>query len=377
MDTPQSRTEYAERMLRRLCEEIGPHPSGTPEFEEVVRIIQEDLSASVADVQLDRYLDHWTTISGPEIIHRGNRLAAGVAENCSGTSPAGFDGRIHKTEGGITPYAIRNVETGNLDALIQVSRDVGVQPVYLFGDAVLGPPRFVVGIRDVPFLDLLAQTGAVVQARLCVAHAPKCPTHNVVARIPGRRVDEVVVIAHADSVIRSQGANDNMASVIIAMMLAHEFADGLAERTDRTLTFVITGSEEYGLRGARHYVRRRTEEGTHRNIRCVVNFDSLTYGPNLWASTHDPDLMAVVRSVHEDLHLDTDPIYDDSPCWMNDAAPFQDLNPEISGINFNSRGYDTLEANHTPADDAANVPLDCVESAFLTLRQVVARIAGR
>ena len=59
------------------------------------------------------------------------------------------------------------------------------------------------------------------------------------------------------------------------------------------------------------------------------------------------------------------------------GSPFQDLNPEISGINFNSRGYDTLEANHTPADDAANVPLDCVESAFLTLRQVVARIAGR
>ena len=372
METPQDRNEYAERMLRRLCEEVGPHPSGTAEFEEVVRIIQEDLSASIDDVTLDPYLDHWTAVYPPEIIHQANRLTVGVAENCAGTTAAGFDGRIRRTESGVTQYAIENLQTGALEALIQVSRDVGVEPVYLFGDALLGPPRFVVGIRDVPFLDLLDQTDAAVQARLCTAHAPDRPSHNVVTRIPGRRDHEVVVIAHADSVIGSQGANDNMASVIIAMMLAHDFASRTA---GKTLTFLFTGSEEYGLRGARHYVRRRTEEGTHRNIRCVVNFDSLTYGPNLWASTHDPDLMAVVRSVHEDLHLDTDPVYDDSPCWMNDAAPFRDLNPDISGINFNSRGYDTLAANHTPADTAANVPLDCVESAFVTMREILARLA--
>ena len=61
---------------------------------------------------------------------------------------------------------------------------------------------------------------------------------------------------------------------------------------------------------------------------------------------------------------------------MNDAAPFKDLHAGITGINFNSRGYDTLAANHSPADDAANVPLDCVESSFVTLREVVARVAG-
>ena len=114
----------------------------------------------------------------------------------------------------------------------------------------------------------------------------------------------------------------------------------------------------------RHYVRRRMQEGTHRDIRCVINFDSLTYGPNLWVSTHDEDLMATVRAVHEELQLGTDPIYDDTPCWMNDAAPSKDLHSHITGINFNSRGHDTLATNHTPADDAANVAMDCVESAY-------------
>ena len=30
----------------------------------------------------------------------------------------------------------------------------------------------------------------------------------------------------------------------------------------------------------------------------------------------------------------------------------------------------------TAADDAANVPLDCVESAFLTMKEILARVAG-
>ena len=372
METLSSRMQYAERMLRRLCTEVGPHPSGTPEYEQVVRIIHEDLSASIPDVQLDRYLDYWAALS-PELNHQGNRLAVGVAENCSGTSAAGFDGRIRHTPDGVTTFAIENVETGSTDAVIHVSTDVGVRPVYLFGDAVLGPPRFIVGIRDVPFLELLAETEAVVQARLRVVHSTDCPTHNIVARIPGQTTDEVIVIAHADSIIRTEGANDNMVSAIIAMMLAHVCAEA---KPRSTLTFLITGSEEYGLIGAKHYVRRRMEEGTHRDIRCVINFDSLTYGPNLWTSTHDPDLMGTVRSVHGELGLGTDPIYDETPCWMNDAAPFEDLHSQITGVNFNSRGYETLAANHTPADDAANVPMDCIESAFVTMRSFLGQIAG-
>lgn len=373
MDTPESRMRYAETMLERLCEEVGPHPSGTAAFEEVVRIVREDLGTSIADVQLDRYLDFWAALPRPEICHKGRRLDVGVAENCSGTTDAGFDGVIRAAAGDPRLYAIEDVETGRPRAHIQVSRDVGVEPVYLYGEDILCPPRFVAGIRDAPFLELLVKEEAVVQVRLRVVYAPERPTHNIVARIPGKEAGEVIVMAHADSVIRSQGANDNMASAIIAMMLAHAFAGA---RPEKGLTFVITGSEEYGLVGARHYVKRRREEGTHREIECVINFDSLTYGPNLWPSTHDPKLMALVRQVHEDLGSETVPIYDESPCWMNDAAPFKDLNPGITGINFNSRGYDTLAANHSPADDAANVPMDCVESAFVTLREVVARIAG-
>ena len=46
-----------------------------------------------------------------------------------------------------TAYAIENVETGTLDARIRVSRDVNVQPAYLYGDEILGPPTFIAPVR--------------------------------------------------------------------------------------------------------------------------------------------------------------------------------------------------------------------------------------
>ena len=94
----------------------------------------------------------------------------------------------------------------------------------------------------------------------------------------------------------------------------------------------------------------------------------------MWATTDDAELMQLVRAIHADLALDTEPIYQQAPCWMNDAAPFVGINDRVRGINFNSRGYDTLAANHTPADDAANVPRDCAESAFVVLRELIERL---
>lgn len=86
----------------------------------------------------------------------------------------------------MNPRITHLVSCGMGHALIRVSTDVGVQLVYLYGDAILGPPTFVVGIRDVPFLKMLAETDAIVHTRLRVVHSTDCPTHNIVARIPGQ-----------------------------------------------------------------------------------------------------------------------------------------------------------------------------------------------
>ncbi len=370
--TVGDRADYFERMLKRLCTDIGPHPSGTRAYERATKAIHRDLARSLPDAMLDRYLDYWATVPRPEILFEGRRLDVGVAENCAGTSEEGFKGVIVLSDRADARYGIQDLATGKIGAYIAVSSDVSVEPVYLVGDDVLSPARFVIGIRDVPSVDLLVKDKSEVQVRCRVVYAPKIPTYNVVGRIEGESPEEILVIAHADSLIQTEGANDNTATAIITMMLAHALA---STKPKRTLTFLITGSEEYGCIGARHYVRRRQAEGTADRVRFVLNSDSLTYGPNLWASTTDTELMSLTKQVHDDLDMGTSPIYrpEEEP-WMNDALPFREINPRVRGINFNSRGHDTLAANHTPADDADNVPRDCVETSFQVLREMITRM---
>ena len=370
--TPEKRAAYVESLLQKLCTDIGPHPAGTEAFLQVVEIVADELAQAVPVVLRDRYFDFWQALPRPEIIYRGKQLAVEVAENCAGTGPAGFTGVIERIDG-TARYGIRDIASGAIAACIAVSEDVHAERGYLVGEEVLSLPRFVVGINEVPFVELLVAQRAEVQTRLRVVYAPELPTYNIVGTLPGETDDEILVVAHADSIIMTEGANDNMATAIVTLMLAHAFS-GITPR--KTLTFAITGSEEYGLCGARHYARRRQVEGTAGRLQFIVNSDSLTYGPNLWATTDDAVLMHLVRAVHADLDLGTEPIYQQAPCWMNDAAPFAGINDRVRGINLNSRGYETLAANHTPADDAANVPRDCAESAFLVLRELVERLQG-
>ncbi len=369
VETPEKRLAYFETMLKRLCTDLGPHPSGTRAYEKAAKLIHRELATALPVAFLDRYLDFWAVLPRPDILHQGTRLNVAVAENCAGTSDAGFNGIIKKIDLDGIAYGIEDTATGKIAAHIAVSKEVSAQPAYLVGDAVLSLPRFTIGIRDVPFVELLVKDKAQVQVRLRVVYAPEVPTYNVVGTLPGKHRDEILFIAHADTVIQTEGANDNTATAIVMLMLAHALS---GTKPEYTVTFLIPGSEEYGLMGARHYVKRRQAEGTHRDLKFIVNSDSLTYGPNLWATTDDTALMDMVKAIiHADLGLKTEPIYEDKPCWMNDAAPFKGIHPNLRGINFNSRGYDTLAANHTPDDHAANVPGDCALSAFLVLRELI------
>ena len=284
VETPQKRADYFAEMLKRLCADLGPHPSGTQEYEQAAKILYSELVPALPIAFLDRYLDFWATVPRPEIFHKGTRLNVGVAENCAGTSDAGFHGVIRRVDREGVPYGIEDVATGEIAATICVSKDVGIEPMYLFGDELLSLPRFIIGIRDVPLVDLLVKDEAPVQVRLRVVYAPELPTYNVVASLPGESADEILLIAHLDSIICTEGANDNTATAIIHTMLAHAVS---GTKPKRTLTFLMTGSEEYGCLGAKHYVKRRQAEGTAKDIRFIVNSDSLTYGPNLWASTVD------------------------------------------------------------------------------------------
>ena len=370
INTSKGRIKYAKAILKRLCSDIGPHPSGSQAYTRVVEEVHSILSPAVPVCFCDRYLEFWHLLSRPEIIYKGKPISLAVAENCSGMRPEGFTAEIRRLQGE-TPYGLYDIESQEQVAYLDVCQEVHAVADYLLDENILSLPRFIIGTGEKPFIELLVEAKGPVQTRLRVVHADDSLTHNVVASVPGQTENEIIVSAHIDSIIQTEGANDNMATAVVAMMLAQTFAK---IKIPKTLTFVFTGGEEYGLVGARHYARRREKERSNKRIQFAINLDSLTYGPNLWITTEDKELVDIIKQVHEDLSISTDPIYQNSSCWINDAQCFALLNDRIRGVNFNSRGYETLAANHTPDDDVKNVPFDCIENSFITLYRFIEKL---
>ena len=80
------------------------------------------------------------------------------------------------------------------------------------------------------------------------------PSGNVIAELPGRTDEIVLVSAHLDSWDLGTGAVDDAAGVGVVMAAAKLVGD-LPGKLKRTIRVVLFGSEEVGLGGARAYAQ--------------------------------------------------------------------------------------------------------------------------
>jgi hypothetical protein len=368
VETRQKRTDYARRLLRELVTDIGPHPAGTPACARAAGIIKKEMERSLPVVEFDRFkFERWELLGEPEFSLGGRRIETYPAFGCEGTPPEGVDGILQKDRRG---FVLVDPATGTTRATIAVSQYGRAITHFQKRTTPPSPPSFGIGKQDVPLLEkaVIDKTPARLKAR--VRFIPDSSGANIVGRLPGKRPDEILIVAHADTVYCAPGGNDNTASVIVMLMLAHAAAGRAA---DHTLTFVATDAEEFGMLGAKHYGERRAADGTMKNIRCVANFDSLTYGPNLWISSKDTDIKGMIAAIHRDLNIKATPKFDDSDGFVMDSEPFRPSGAKA--FHANSRGYDdlTLPVYHRPDDDAAHVPLDCVEIGFLVFDEFLKR----
>jgi hypothetical protein len=200
---------------------------------------------------------------------------------------------------------------------------------------------------------------------------PDVPSWNAVGTLPGKTDREILVIAHADTVYSSPGANDNTASVIVMLMMAHELAKADHEFTIR---FVASGSEEFGYQGAYGYAKRRTDEGKLDNIKYIIQFDSLTYGPDFLLTSKDTELRDIADSINSEFDINGTPRHIDSTEWVMDSLPFKSSGARA--IYVNSRGYDgiTLPVYHRPEDIPETVGFDCVDNGFRVFTEFIRRL---
>jgi len=377
VDTPEKRARYLKTMLKRLCTDLGPHQTGTPEFAKAATIIRDDLKASIPMTEFDRYpFEKWQLVGKPEFFIGGKSIETASSTPRPGgdrmpTPPEGVSGIIKKVgngskDGRISGYVIADSITG--DALLNIS-------INLNGRAIPAAPLmnkvgFGIGIKDAHLLEAAAANKTPVRA---VAHAvPVQNTFgiNVVATIPGQTSKEILFLAHADTVYQSPGANDNTASMLIMLMIAHTFS---GTKPKYTLRFIPTDAEEYGLLGATHYAELRKKEGTFGDIAYLVNFDSLTWGPDLEFVTQDSGLMKILKSICADLKIPGTPRFINRNAFTNDATPFSDSGARA--VYGNSSGDKvTWSVYHRPEDTAETVNEKWAENSYLVFTDYVRRI---
>ena len=96
-------------------------------------------------------------------------------------------------------------------------------------------------------------------------------SHNVIAEIPGKTDEWIVLTAHYDTTSLSRGAYDNMSGCIGLLHILEELAPTAPHRYG--LRFVFCGSEERGLLGSKAYVQ--THEAELEKIALNVNLDMI------------------------------------------------------------------------------------------------------
>lgn len=113
--------------------------------------------------------------------------------------------------------------------------------------------------------------GEKVTLRLSAANlSGDIKSANVVAEIPGRGPDIVVIGAHLDSWANGQGAVDNGTGSVSLIEAARAIkATGI--RPEATIRFVLFMGEEMGLDGSRSYVE--THAGELDRHRAMINLD--------------------------------------------------------------------------------------------------------
>jgi Zn-dependent M28 family amino/carboxypeptidase len=104
-------------------------------------------------------------------------------------------------------------------------------------------------------------------------------TENVIAELPGRRDDVVMLGAHLDSVPAGPGMNDDGSGSAAVLEIARQMA-ALGTTPTNTVRFAFWGAEEIGLMGSSHYVAHLTPT-ERRTVLLYLNLDMIG-SPN-WA----------------------------------------------------------------------------------------------
>ncbi|MDH3293948.1 MAG: M28 family metallopeptidase, partial [Acidimicrobiia bacterium] len=147
------------------------------------------------------------------------------------------------------------------------------------------PSNINIPMVGAPFAAGIALSESGVQARVVIDPPIETTQYNVIAELPGRNDDNVVMAgAHLDSVQQGPGVQDNGTGSAAILETAVQMAK---VKPRNTVRFAWWGAEESGLVGSTAYVNGLSDEEIS-DIALYLNFDMIG-SPNFVHFIYDGD----------------------------------------------------------------------------------------
>lgn len=199
------------------------------------------------------------------------------------------------------------VEAARLGAVGVVIRTVGTSNNRIahtggmrYQDDVRRIPAIAISNPDADLLERQVASGRDVSFRIrsTARYLPNEMSANVIGEIPGRgKKDEIVLLAaHLDSWDLATGAHDDAAGVGIVTAAARLIGD-LRRAPERTIRVVLYANEEFGLSGARQYVKENADTLDRHVIAMEADFGA----GRVWqfASRVAPERLPLIAAMQE------------------------------------------------------------------------------
>lgn len=378
VDTSEKRAIYFSEMLKKLCTDIGPHPIGSPAFLRASEIYRKEMSRSLPSAKLDKFkFERWVLNGEPELTIGSKLIETYPGHGTMGTPAKGYTGKLRKTNGKKQPYELIDSD-GKSVAYILVGPQLNPVPLpfYFSGEKVKCPPIFNVGNKDKAIIDLAVEKSETVTMKADVSFIPDTDTCNIVGTIPGESNEEILCMAHLDSVYNTEGANDNTATAVLLLMLSHSFS---GKKPLKTLTFLATTGEEYDKLGAFNYANGRRREGTLDNIKYIINWDSSTWGCQHNISTTDDELINIIRSVITEKNIGATVEWHNTDGFLLDSRAFRETAARAIYANTGDAGkVDSSIIServwHRPEDKPDSVDFRYFDMSFIIFNETIKRI---
>jgi len=408
---------YALNQLRHLTDNIGPRLSGSPQAQQAVDYVAQQMRDLGAEVTLEKTsVPHWVrgletgelltwpgqtpgttqkiilTALGSSVATPADGLTAAVVvvdnwQQLRALPPDAvkgkillfnrkFDKQLAAQSGGIYSYgdavgyrAAAPIVGATVGAAAVLVRSVGGADYRIphTGQTQYAPgiekiPAAAVTAEDADLLANLASQGPItLHLTLTPQTLPDAPSYNVIADWKGTEHPEQVVIVsgHLDSWDLGTGAIDDGAGIVVAMQAIH-LLHQLGIRPRRTVRFVAWMSEEEGSQGAATYMAEYGKDAA--NHIAAIESDLGAGHPDgvMWAGK--PALEAWLRPIAQAL----DPIgaqtFRSSPETGEDINGLTEKGVPSFAPAQDSRFY--FNYHHTPGDTFDKVnPRELSENA--------------